>query len=61
MTAIIQRFGQGASALVAAILDLGVVFNILKWDETQIASVNLVALLVVGIIFGAGVRSASTP
>ena len=53
----IQRFANSATMLAAAIIDLLVVFDAVNWGEEEIAAVNLVAVLIIGVIFGAQQRS----
>ena len=57
LSGIIYRFGRSASALVAGAIDLAVVFEQVSWSEGQIASANLFALTLIGVIFGAEKRS----
>lgn len=53
---IVQRFGQQATLLTAATIDMLVLFDTLKWSGEQVGGVNLVAALIWGVIFGDGVR-----
>lgn len=57
MRSIYDRFAQGVVQLTAGVIDLLAVFDIIDWSQDQLASVNLVALLVWSIIFGQQVNS----
>ena len=49
----ITRLANAATALVAAVINLLVVFDTVNWGEEEIAAVNLVAGLIISIVFGA--------